>query len=214
MKCRAVMKYLMEKKLAFFRNGFGYSYKIDWKQHGNPRSLSRDVRCMLHQLLYKRQRDIRILLYSASVQRTWLRHCATIPKVTASLPDEAIEFFDLCNHSSRTMFLESIQPLTEMSTKNLARGVERPARKDDNLTAICEPTVWKNARSLISHNIVGLYGLLQGYMYLSVCNCVSSELTVECEICSGSSRRLLKTLASEVGIPGRSQAPISRCRVV
>jgi hypothetical protein len=40
------------------------------------------------------------------------------------------------------MALGSTQPLTEMSTKNLP-GVKggRPARKADNLTAICEPTV-------------------------------------------------------------------------
>jgi hypothetical protein len=31
--------------------------------------------------------------------------------------------------------------LTEMSTKDLPRGKKRPARKADNLTAICEPTV-------------------------------------------------------------------------
>jgi hypothetical protein len=40
------------------------------------------------------------------------------------------------------MALGSTQPLTEMSTKNLPRGKERPARKAD-LTAICELTVQK-----------------------------------------------------------------------
>jgi hypothetical protein len=39
------------------------------------------------------------------------------------------------------MALWSAQPLTEMSTKNLPGGEGRPARKADNLTAICEPTV-------------------------------------------------------------------------
>jgi hypothetical protein len=39
--------------------------------------------------------------------------------------------------------LDSTQPLTEMSTRNIS-GIEgRPARKADNLTAICEPTVYK-----------------------------------------------------------------------
>jgi hypothetical protein len=33
------------------------------------------------------------------------------------------------------------QPLTEMSTRNLSRGKGRPARKADNHTASCEPTV-------------------------------------------------------------------------
>jgi hypothetical protein len=37
------------------------------------------------------------------------------------------------------MVLGSIQPLTEMSTRNPPGGKERPAPKADNLTAICEP---------------------------------------------------------------------------
>jgi hypothetical protein len=39
------------------------------------------------------------------------------------------------------MALGSIQPLTEMSTRNLPEGNGRPARKADNLTAFCEPIV-------------------------------------------------------------------------
>jgi hypothetical protein len=37
------------------------------------------------------------------------------------------------------MVLGSTQPLTEMSTKDLSGDKGRPARKADNLTAICEP---------------------------------------------------------------------------
>jgi hypothetical protein len=37
----------------------------------------------------------------------------------------------------------STQPLTEMSTRNLPAGKGWPVRKADNLTAICEPIVWK-----------------------------------------------------------------------
>jgi hypothetical protein len=37
------------------------------------------------------------------------------------------------------MALGSTQPLTEMSTRKLPWGKGRPARKADNLTAICEP---------------------------------------------------------------------------
>jgi hypothetical protein len=37
--------------------------------------------------------------------------------------------------------LGSTQPLTEMSTRSLPGGKGRPARKADNLTAICEPIV-------------------------------------------------------------------------
>jgi hypothetical protein len=39
------------------------------------------------------------------------------------------------------MALGSTQPLTEMSTRNIPEGKEWPARKADNLTAICEPIV-------------------------------------------------------------------------
>jgi hypothetical protein len=35
----------------------------------------------------------------------------------------------------------STQPLTEMSTRNLPGGKERPARKANNLAANCEPIV-------------------------------------------------------------------------
>jgi hypothetical protein len=41
------------------------------------------------------------------------------------------------------MALGSSQPLTEMSTRNLPGGKERPAHMADNLTAICEPIVYK-----------------------------------------------------------------------
>jgi hypothetical protein len=41
------------------------------------------------------------------------------------------------------MALVSTQSLTEMSTRNLPGGKGRPARKADNLTAICEAFVQK-----------------------------------------------------------------------
>jgi hypothetical protein len=65
----------------------------------------------------------------------------TSRKVAGSNPDEVIGFFNWPNTSSRTMALESTQPLTEMSTRNLPGGKGRPARGADNLTAICEPIV-------------------------------------------------------------------------
>jgi hypothetical protein len=48
------------------------------------------------------------------------------------------------------MALESTQSLTEMSTRNLPGGGGEgwPARKADNLAAICEPTVWRKCGSL------------------------------------------------------------------
>jgi hypothetical protein len=39
------------------------------------------------------------------------------------------------------MALGSTQSVTEMSTRNLPGGKERPARKAENLTAICEPII-------------------------------------------------------------------------
>jgi hypothetical protein len=35
-------------------------------------------------------------------------------------------------------------------------------RKANNLTAICEPAVYKNVEASTSHNPMGLHGLLQG----------------------------------------------------
>jgi hypothetical protein len=60
------------------------------------------------------------------------------------------------------MVLGWTQPLTEMSTRNLPGGKGRPARKAENLTAICEPIVQKNVKASMSHNPMGLHGLLQG----------------------------------------------------
>jgi hypothetical protein len=58
------------------------------------------------------------------------------------IPDE-VDFFNLPNPSSCTMALGSTQPLTEMSTRIIPGGEGRPACKADNLTAICELTVYK-----------------------------------------------------------------------
>jgi hypothetical protein len=69
---------------------------------------------------------------------SWLRHYATSRKVAGSIPD-VTGFFYWPNPSSRTMALGSTQPVTEMTTRNFPGGKERPARKADNLTAICEP---------------------------------------------------------------------------
>jgi hypothetical protein len=56
------------------------------------------------------------------------------------VPD-GVNFFNLPNPYSRAMALRSTQPLTEMSTRNLPGGKKRPARRADNLAAICEPNV-------------------------------------------------------------------------
>jgi hypothetical protein len=65
------------------------------------------------------------------VGRSWVR-------VTMRL----LNFFNLPNPSGRSVALGLTQPLTEMSTRNLPGGKAQSARKTDNLTAICEPTVY------------------------------------------------------------------------
>jgi hypothetical protein len=59
------------------------------------------------------------------------------------VPDEVDFFLNLPYPSSRTMVLGSTQPLTEMSTRNVPGGKNWPARRADNLAAICEPNVYK-----------------------------------------------------------------------
>jgi hypothetical protein len=60
---------------------------------------------------------------------------------TGRSPVQVPDKVDSFNPSNRTMALGSTQPLTEMSTRNLPGGKKRPARRADNLTAICEPIV-------------------------------------------------------------------------
>jgi hypothetical protein len=67
-------------------------------------------------------------------------HYATSRKVARSSPDE-VDFFHLPNPSSRTMALGSTKPLTEMIPGIFLGGKGRSARRADNLTTICEPTV-------------------------------------------------------------------------
>jgi hypothetical protein len=69
------------------------------------------------------------------------------------------------------MALGSTKPLTEMSTRNIPGGEGRPAHKAD-LTAICEPIVYKNVGTSTSHSPMGLHGPLQGYLYLLNFTCL------------------------------------------
>jgi hypothetical protein len=52
-------------------------------------------------------------------------------------------FFNLPNPSSRTLALGFAQSLTERVPEDLSGGKARPAHEADNLTAICEPIVYK-----------------------------------------------------------------------
>jgi hypothetical protein len=65
----------------------------------------------------------------------------TRQKIAGSIPREFRGIFNLPNPSSRSVSLGSAQPLTEMSTRNSPAGKGRPARKADNLTAICDTIV-------------------------------------------------------------------------
>jgi hypothetical protein len=56
-------------------------------------------------------------------------------------PMRLLDFFNLPYHSSGTRAPGSTQPVTEMSTRNFPGGKGWPARKDDNLAAMCERTV-------------------------------------------------------------------------
>jgi hypothetical protein len=53
----------------------------------------------------------------------------------------SLDFFNLPNSSSHTVDMGSIQPLTEMSTRNLPRAKGQLVLKADNLTAVCESIV-------------------------------------------------------------------------
>jgi hypothetical protein len=60
-------------------------------------------------------------------------HCATSRKVAGSSPDEG----DFFNKSFQSHYGVD----SEMSTRDFCVGKGLPARKPDNLTAICEPIV-------------------------------------------------------------------------
>jgi len=49
-------------------------------------------------------------------------HCATSQKDAGSIPDSVIRIFHWHNPSGHTMALGLIQPLTEMSTRNISWG--------------------------------------------------------------------------------------------
>jgi hypothetical protein len=92
----------------------------------------------------RRSNCMRLCLDSATGTRyRRLRHYASSRKVAGSIPDAVIGFLNWPNPSSRIMVLGSTQLLTEMSSRNLPGGKEQSVRKAVNLTAICEPIVYK-----------------------------------------------------------------------
>jgi hypothetical protein len=57
--------------------------------------------------------------------------------------------------------------LIEMNTRNLSWGGVRPVGKAENLTTTCPSVSQLSVKygSLMSHNLIGLHGLLQGKLY-------------------------------------------------
>jgi hypothetical protein len=73
----------------------------------------------------------------------WLKHCATSRKVPGSSLDEVIDFFfsvDLILPTALGLGVYSASNRNEYQKMFLASKA-RPARKSDNLIAICKPTV-------------------------------------------------------------------------
>jgi hypothetical protein len=70
-------------------------------------------------------------------------------------------FLNMSDLSSRTMVLGFSQPLTDMTTRRSFLDKERPARKADKLTAICDQIFVDNVRSSTSYSFIDLHGLLQ-----------------------------------------------------
>jgi hypothetical protein len=60
---------------------------------------------------------------------------------TGRSPVQVPDRVDFFSPSNRTMALGSTQPPTEMSTGIFLGGKKRPARRADNIAAICEPIV-------------------------------------------------------------------------
>jgi hypothetical protein len=80
---------------------------------------------------------------------------------------DEVDFFNVPNPSCRTLALGSTQTLKEMSTRNLPGGVKSGRHvRLTNLPPSVRRLSRENVGALTSHNPMGLYGLLQGLLYL------------------------------------------------
>jgi len=77
----------------------------------------------------------------------------------------SLEFLININLSRRTMAQRSIQPLTEMGTRNISLGLRRPVLRADNLTTFMCRLSWSTAAS-VSWNPQGSCRPVQGLLYL------------------------------------------------
>jgi len=89
----------------------------------------------------------------------------TSRKVAGSFPDGVNGIFHWNNSSGRAMTLGSIQPLTEMSTRNISWGWRRPVRTADKLTTFMCRMSW-NLGTSSSWNPQGLSRPVMGLLYL------------------------------------------------
>jgi hypothetical protein len=102
-------------------------------------------------------------VHGGTRSRSWLMHYATRQEVEVSIPDGVIRFFNWPNPSSRTMTLVSIQPLTEMSTRNIPGGVKDGGRvRLTTLPLSMSRLCRENVEASTSHNPMGLQGMIQG----------------------------------------------------
>jgi hypothetical protein len=93
----------------------------------------------------------------------WFKgHYATSRKNKGSIPDEVIGFVNWPNPSWRTIALGLTQSLTEMNTRNLPGGKGRPACEANKLHRHLWAGCLENVGASMSHNPMGLHGMLQG----------------------------------------------------
>jgi hypothetical protein len=100
-----------------------------WWMHLSPSSL--------HQNMLKYSTELIMLLQTTSTMGARSGYgTATNRQVAGSIPDGVVVVFQWHNPSGCTVALESIQPLTEMSTRCISWEWRRPVRKADNFTTI------------------------------------------------------------------------------
>jgi hypothetical protein len=103
------------------------------------------------------------------------------------VPDE-VDFLNLPNLSIRAMALGSIQPLTEMSTRNLPGGVTSDRRVELTTLPPSVSRISENMGASNSRNPKGLHGLYRDnvtpFLYLFMyCKCKStSRIALTCSL--------------------------------
>jgi hypothetical protein len=88
-----------------------------------------------------------------------------IATFAGAIPDGVIGIFHWHNPSGHTMARGSTQPLTEMSTRNIFWGWNRPVRRADNLTTFMGWLSWNLGASTF-WNTQGLSRPVRGLLYL------------------------------------------------